>query len=299
VTFAVSLLERVIEEAAGGDSTRAAAVRAELNERIGQDLSQVAPGSEAAATLKQTLIETDRWSQYLEVGLGPDAEVFSKAQPMSSIGFGATVGLHPNSHWNNPEPEIVLAVDSSGHARGATLGNDVNLRDIEGRSALLLPQAKDNNGACAIGPFIRLFDARFTIDAIRNAAVELIIEGEDDGFHLSGSSDMREISRDPLALVAQTWGTHHQYPDGFMLFLGTMFSPTADRDGDNSGFTHHDNDRVTIRSARLGALVNRVGRSDTIAPWTFGVRALYRHLHLRGLCNAAGHISSQRSEESP
>jgi NADP-dependent aldehyde dehydrogenase len=298
VTFAVSLLERVIEEAAAGDPTRAAAVRAELNARIGQDLSQIVPGSEAAMALKQTLIEAGHWSQYLEVGIGPDAEVFSKAQPMSSLGFGAAVGLHPTSNWNNPEPEIVLAVDANGQARGAALGNDVNLRDFEGRSALLLPQAKDNNGACAIGPFIRLFDARFAIADIRNAQVELTIEGEDDGFYLTGTSDMREISRDPLALVAQTRGTHHQYPDGFMLFLGTMFSPTADRDGENSGFTHHAGDRVTIRSTRLGALVNRVGRSDTIAPWTFGARALYRQLHRRGLCRPAPCFSSQRSEES-
>jgi fumarylacetoacetate (FAA) hydrolase family protein len=214
----------------------------------------------------------------MEVGIGPDAEVFTKAQPLSSVGFGTSVGLHPSSQWNNPEPEIVLAVDSRGQVRGATLGNDVNLRDIEGRSALLLGKAKDNNASCALGPFIRLFDDHFDIDSVRNCQVSLRIEGEDDDFLLQGESDMREISRDPLDLVRQTIGDHHQYPDGFMLFLGTMFSPIQDRDGKGQGFTHHLGDRVTIATPTLGALVNPVGRSDQLPPWTYGIRELMRHL---------------------
>jgi len=282
VTFAVSMLERVIEEKAAGDAARAETLRKELQASIGADLSSIRPGSEAAIKLKQELVKRDAWSQYMEVGIGPDAEVFSKAQAMSALGLGADVGLHPSSQWNNPEPEIVLAVNSSGDAVGATLGNDVNLRDIEGRSALLLGKAKDNNGSCAIGPFIRLFDQRFTIDTVRQAEVSLRIEG-DDGFHLDGVSFMREISRDPLDLVRQTCGPHHQYPDGFMLFLGTMFSPIKDRDAAGAGFTHHLGDRVTIASPALGALVNHVQRSDAIAPWTFGIRSLYRYLAGRGL----------------
>ena len=283
VTFAVSLLERVIEEQAAGDATRADALRSALQLTIGADLSSMRPGSAAADKLKQELVKRGAWSQYMEVGIGPDAEVFSKSQPMSAVGFGADVGLHPDSHWNNPEPEIVLAVNSRASVVGATLGNDVNLRDIEGRSALLLGKSKDNNGSCAIGPFIRLFDQHFTLDTIRSAEVSLLIEGPDDGFKLAGVSLMREISRDPLDLVRQTSASHHQYPDGFMLFLGTMFSPIQDRDAVGAGFTHHLGDRVTIASAALGALVNHVQRSDAIPPWTFGVRALYRNLASRGL----------------
>ncbi|WP_158941278.1 fumarylacetoacetate hydrolase family protein [Burkholderia sp. S171] len=283
VTFAVSLLERVIEEHAGGDASKAQETRSMINELIGADLSKIKPGSEAAEKLKAELERRGAWSQYMEVGIGPDAEVFSKSQPMSSVGFGADVGLYPTSKWNNPEPEIVLAVNSAGTIVGATLGNDVNLRDIEGRSALLLGKAKDNNGSCSIGPFVRLFDGAFTLDTVREASVSLRIEGADDGFVLDGISHMREISRDPADLVAQTHGAHHQYPDGFMLFLGTMFSPIKDRDTPGGGFTHHLGDVVTISTPSLGAIVNTVRLSTEITPWTFGVRALYRNLAARGV----------------
>ncbi|WP_447957089.1 fumarylacetoacetate hydrolase family protein [Vreelandella sp. EE7] len=278
VTFAVSLLERVIEEQAGGDPARAETLRDELQALIGTDLSKITPGSEEAMALKTALQARGGWSQYMEVGIGPDAEVFTKAQPLSSVGFGTPVGLHPSSQWNNPEPEIVLAVDSRGKVRGATLGNDVNLRDVEGRSALLLGKAKDNNASCSLGPFIRLFDDHFDIDSVRSCQVSLRIEGDNDGFLLTGESDMREISRDPLDLVRQTIGDHHQYPDGFMLFLGTMFSPIQDRDGKGKGFTHHLGDRVTITTPTLGALINPVGRSDQLPPWTYGIRELLRYL---------------------
>ncbi|WP_315139999.1 fumarylacetoacetate hydrolase family protein [Achromobacter marplatensis] len=282
VTFAISLLERMIEEEAGGDASRADEIRVRMQALIGSDLSRLRPGSAQALNLKAELLERGQWSQYLEVGIGPDAEIFSKAPPMASVGFGAQIGVLPESEWNNPEPEIVLAVDSRGEVVGATLGNDVNLRDIEGRSALLLTKAKDNNGSCAIGPFIRLFDGDFDMDSVRQADVSLRIDG-DDGFALSGVSHMREISRDPLDLVRQACGAHHQYPDGFMLFLGTMFSPSQDRKGPGTGFTHKLGDRVVIASERIGALVNEVQLSTEIAPWTFGVRALYANLAGRGL----------------
>jgi fumarylacetoacetate (FAA) hydrolase family protein len=278
VTFAVSLLERVIEAQAAGDAARAHELRRSLTATLGTDLANIRPGSATAQRLKAEFVARGAWSPYLEVGLGPDAEVFTKAQPMSAVGFGAAVGLHPDSQWNNPEPEVVLAVNGRAEVVGATLGNDVNLRDIEGRSALLLGKAKDNNGSCAIGPFIRLFDAQFTLDSVRAATVSLRIEGADDGFVLEGVSRMHEISRDPLELVRQACGPHHQYPDGFMLFLGTMFSPIQDRGAPGAGFTHRLGDVVTIASPALGALINTVQRSDAIAPWTYGVGELLKHL---------------------
>ncbi|MEX3760843.1 fumarylacetoacetate hydrolase family protein [Paraburkholderia phenoliruptrix] len=288
VTFAVSLIERVIEEQAGGDPAKAQEVRATIAATIGTDLSKIQPGSDAAMKLKAELERRGAWSQYMEVGIGPDAEVFSKSQPMSAVGPGADVGLLAASNWNNPEPEIVLAVNSRGEIVGATLGNDVNLRDIEGRSALLLGKCKDNNASCAIGPFVRLFDDEFSLDDVRNTSVSLRVEGADDDFVLEGVSHMSEISRDPQDLVAQTWGRHHQYPDGFMLFLGTMFSPIKDRDTPGGGFTHHLGDVVTISAPELGALVNTVRLSTEVAPWTFGVRALYRNLAQRELIQVGG-----------
>jgi fumarylacetoacetate (FAA) hydrolase family protein len=282
VTFARSMLERVIEEKAGGDPHKAEAVRSMIGDAIGVDLAAIAPGSPEAERLKAALQSEGLWSQYLEVGLGPDAEVFTKAQPMSAVGHGADIGVHPASSWNNPEPEVVLAVDSRGRIKGATLGNDVNLRDVEGRSALLLGKAKDNNASCAIGPFIRLFDETFTLDDVRACELSLTIEGE-DCFVLEGKSSMREISRDPENLVAQTIGPHHQYPDGLMLFLGTMFAPVKDRDALGKGFTHKTGDRVRISTDTLGSLRNRVKFSADCPPWTFGTGDLMRNLARRGL----------------
>lgn len=282
VTFARSMVERVIEEKAAGDPQKAEAIRARVGSVIGDSLRDIRAGSEEAALAKRALVAEGLWSQYLEVGIGPDAEVFSKAQPLSAVGPGAEVGLHPISSWNNPEPEIVLAVSSRGRIVGATLGNDVNLRDVEGRSALLLGKAKDNNASCAIGPMIRLFDATWSLDDVRAAELDLRVEG-DDGYVLDGASSMREISRDPQDLVDQTIGRHHQYPDGLMLFLGTLFAPTQDRGTPGEGFTHRLGDRVSISSAGLGRLVNTVRLSTECAPWTFGVRALMTNLAARRL----------------
>lgn len=282
VTFAESMLERVIEEKAKGDASAADAIRREIVGQIGLDLSKIVPGSDEALQLKDALIERGMWSQYLEVGIGPDAEVFTKAPPMAGVGIGAEVGLHPISSWNNPEPEVVLVIAADGRIVGATLGNDVNLRDVEGRSALLLGKAKDNNGSAALGPFIRMFDDGFGLDDVRAAELDLRVEGE-DGFVLDGQSSMRRISRDVADLAAHAIGPHHQYPDGLVLMTGTLFAPTKDRGAPGQGFTHKLGDVVTIRAAKLGALVNRVGRADRIPPWTFGTGALMRNLAGRGL----------------
>ncbi len=284
VTFVASMLERVIEEQARGDASRAQAVRASISQVVGDNLRAVVPGSAKAMQVKTILMGLGLWSQYLEVGIGKDAEVFTKSQPMSAVGWGAHIGIHPESQWNNPEPEIVLAVSPTGAVHGAALGNDVNLRDFEGRSALLLGKAKDNNASCAIGPFIRLFDEHFTLNDVRQCNISLQVNGL-DGFVMQGTSALSQISRDPLDLVAQTINANHQYPDGFMLFLGTMFAPTQDRPmpgkPSGQGFTHAVGDEVTISTPRLGALHNRVNTCDQIAPWTFGVSALIRSLASR------------------
>jgi fumarylacetoacetate (FAA) hydrolase family protein len=282
VTFVVSLLERVIEEQARGDKAKSDALRKDILTLVGTDLSQLEPGSPAAMEVKKTLIARGVWSQYLEVGIGPDAEIFTKSQPMSTVGYGADVGILPISEWNNPEPEVALVVASSGRIVGATLGNDVNLRDVEGRSALLLGKAKDNNASASLGPFIRLFDASFSIADIKSAEIALKVTGE-DGFELDGHSSMRQISRTPESLVAAAIGRHHQYPDGFVIYLGTMFAPVKDRGGAGKGFTHKPNDIVTISTPKLGSLSNRVRLATECPPWTYGASHLLRDLAKAGL----------------
>ncbi|MGI4838283.1 MAG: fumarylacetoacetate hydrolase family protein [Janthinobacterium lividum] len=288
VTFAASMIERVIEEQAKGNPAKAESVRATVQQAIGENLRSIKPGSEQAARLKAVLIEQGLWSQYLEVGIGPDAEIFTKAPVLAAIGSGGEIGIHPKSEWNNPEPEVVLAVNSRGQIVGATLGNDVNLRDFEGRSALLLSKAKDNNASCAIGPFIRLFDEHFSLDDVRRCVVGLEVRGE-DGYVLQGSSSMDQISRDPEDLAGQALNANHQYPDGFVLFLGTLFAPTEDRDHAGGGFTHKLGDQVSISSPLLGTLRNQVTHSSDAAPWTFGVGALLRNLAGRGLLSPDPH----------
>ncbi len=282
VTFARSLLERVIEEQAKGAPGRAEAIRQQVQAQLGGDLRRLKPGSKEALELKKVLMAEGAWSQYLEVGIGEDAEIFTKAQPLSAVGHGMEAGLHPRSTWNNPEPEVVLAVSSAGLIVGACLGNDVNLRDFEGRSALLLSKAKDNNASAAVGPFIRFFDRSFTLDTVRRIEVHLEVEGP-DGYRLTGKSSMAEIARDPAELVSEMIGKTHQYPDGAVLYLGTMFAPVEDRGAPGMGFTHKTGDIVRIHAPELGSLTNRMTVSNEAAPWTFGVGRLMRNLAKRGL----------------
>ena len=283
VTFVSSMLERVIEEQAKGDPDQAAEIRAAIASEVGQSIGHIVPGSAEAARVKALLVERGLWSQYLEVGIGPDAEVFTKSQPLAAVGTGSEIGILEKSTWNNPEPEVVLVITADGRTVGATLGNDVNLRDIEGRSALLLGKAKDNRGSAAIGPFIRLFDEDFGMDDVRTMSIRLTVEGTDDGFRLDGASSLDQISRDPLDLAGQACGVNNHYPDGLMLYTGTMFAPTKDRDAPGQGFTHHLGDVVTISTPLLGALRNRVNHSHRLARWQFGIGALMTNLAERGL----------------
>src|SRR5215510_1386460 len=219
VTFIASLLERVIEERARGNPALADGVRKEIQAIIGPDLRGIRPGSPEAARVKDVLVAKGMWSQYLEVGIGPDAELFTKCPPMAPVGVGARVGIHPASVWNNPEPELVLVINSARSIVGVTLGNDVNLRDVEGRSALLLGRAKDNNASCAVGPFIRVLDDTFALDVARRIVFETTVTGV-DGFHIRHTTHVAEIGRDLADLAAQLTA-QHQYPDGVVLFIGT------------------------------------------------------------------------------
>ncbi|MDQ0921888.1 fumarylacetoacetate (FAA) hydrolase family protein [Pseudarthrobacter sp. W1I19] len=288
VTFVDSMVERVIEERCGGDASKAQQTRELVAKALGGSIASIRPGSPEAAEAKKVLIAEGLWSQYLEVGIGPDPEVFTKAPVLSSVGLGAQVGIPSFSRWNNPEPELVLVATSAGSVVGATLGNDVNLRDVEGRSALLLGKAKDNNASSALGPFIRLFDGGFTLDTLRDEEILLRVEGRDDGYVLEGRNSVARISRPFEELVAATRGRHHQYPDGFALYTGTLFAPTQDRDEPGQGFTHRMGDTVTIRSRHLGALVNQVGRAEDLPEWSFGLRQLFEYLHQQRLLAGAG-----------
>ena len=272
VTFVDSMIERVIEEKCAGDPLRATEVREQVLTALGGSLRGVTPGSPKAAEVKDILVQQGLWSPYLEVGIGPYAEVFTKGPVLSSVGFGAEVGIPTFSEWNNPEPELVLVVSRTGTVVGATLGNDVNLRDIEGRSALLLGKAKDNNAQCALGPFIRVFDTAVTLDTLAEETIHLEVVG-DDGFVMTGTNSVSHISRPLRQLVDQTVGLHHQYPDGLVLFTGTLFAPTQDRDTPGSGFTHKPSDRVSIWSTHLGLLSNTTGVTEELPPWEFGINA--------------------------
>ncbi|SEB54649.1 Fumarylacetoacetate (FAA) hydrolase family protein [Paramicrobacterium humi] len=278
VTFVDSMIERVIEERCAGDPTRAASIRQSLTTVLSAEIGDIEPGTVEADRVKHVLLKEGLWSQYLEVGLGPDPEVFTKAPVLASVGTGARIGVASFSDWNNPEPELVLIADSRGQARGCTLGNDVNLRDVEGRSALLLGMAKDNNASSAIGPFIRLFHDSFALEDAREERLQLRVTGAADGYELVGENNVARLSRSFERLLSATHGDHHQYPDGFALYTGTLFAPVQDRGAPGEGFTHRLGDQVNISSEHLGALINEVGAAEQLPRWEFGIRSLMDYL---------------------
>jgi len=270
VTFVASLIERVIEEKALGNPSKAEEIRAVVHAAIGDNLKDIEPGSPQTEILKAKLIAQGIWSAYLEVGIGPDVEVFTKSQPMSAIPCGSQLGVLETSQWNNPEPEVAFLVSPQGSFLGAALANDVNLRDYEGRSSLLLGKAKDQNGSCPIGPMFRLFDDSYSLDDAANTEVNLSIVGE-DGFCSTGENRMSEISRSVDSIIKQVCNGSHQYPDGIAIMLGTMFAPTEDRGEEGMGFTHKVGDRVEISSPKLGKLVNWVNYCHEIPEWSYGI----------------------------
>lgn len=298
VTFVDSMVERVIEERSAGDPDRAAEIRAAVAGPLQAEIDEVKPGSPEAARLKEVLLAEGLWSQYLEVGLGPDPEVFTKVPVLASVGYGAQIGIPAFSTWNNPEPELVLVIDSRGRPKGATLGNDVNLRDVEGRSALLLGMAKDNTASSALGPFVRLFDEDFTLDTLRSERIALRVDGPVDGYLLEGENNVARLSRSFEELVNAAYGSHHQYPDGFVLYTGTLFAPTQDRGTAGAGFTHKMGDRVTISSPRLGTLINEVAPTQDVPRWDFGVRSLMTYIQ-RVVFNTKGCPQSRPEETNP
>jgi len=308
--FAAFKIDEAVHKYANDDPAAAELVRAQLTRRFKQVTDAVNSGKEEGfsdATLKEIRdflsgLGTGAGKSYIEVGLGPKAEIFTKAQPMSSVGHGADAGYLEESKWNNPEPEVVLVTNSRKEIVGAALGNDVNHRDIEGMSELLLGECKDQNASCAVGPFIRLIDkTSFKQEDIDTMKVEVHVKGT-DGFELYSDSSMEKISRKPEELVNQMF-KQHQYPDGAVLFCGTMFSPVKDRDEPTKGFTHKVGDHVTIRSDKLGSLTNRMDYTQNVEPWIYGVGKLMQNLAERGVFAVKGFMgrvveNNQRSRDA-
>jgi len=276
LTFVNGLLQRFADDNGG------AATVAKMEKAAGVALGKILPGSEEAARLRTALMEDGLWNDTLEVGFGPDVELFTKAQPLSAVGTGAEIAVLPTSKQTFAEPEVVLMLNADGKICGATLGCDMTARDVEARSLLLLGRAKDQNATCAVGPFIRLFDQTFSLPNVQGMNLTYAFEGADDAvFTDTGSMD--QIGRGLITLARQVVNEHHGYPDGVALFTGCMFKAPSSRGASDTPFTHQVGDVVIIKASPLGTLINRVNTTDKVRPWSFGMSDLMANLANRQL----------------
>jgi 2-dehydro-3-deoxy-D-arabinonate dehydratase len=183
-------------------------------------------------------VESSDADAYDRVYAAERPELFFKALGWRAVGHGDTVRVREDSHWNVPEPELVLIVNSRMEVVGYTAGNDVSSRDIEGENPLYLPQAKVYDGSCSLGPGIVLCSP----DALRNLGITMSIR-RDDGTIFEDEVDTAQMKRRPEELAGYL-GKELAFPAGALLMTGTGIVPGDD-------FTLKVGDRVVISVGEL------------------------------------------------